>query len=116
MARRATKKVVSRLKREPRYGVTFIKAWRKYRNLTQVQLAERLDVSHPTIGRVEKGETPYDQPMLEALAEALETDVASLLIRDPNSPDAIWSIWERAKPAQRVQIIEVAKTLLRTGT
>lgn len=58
----------------------------------------------------------YNQGTLEALANALQTDAASLIMRDPSSPDAIWTIWDQAKPAQRRQIQEVAMTLLRTGT
>jgi hypothetical protein len=36
-------------------------------------------------------------------------------MRDPTDPDAIWSIWDQAKPGQRRQIVEIAKTLVKTG-
>lgn len=116
MHRRTAKKVISRLKPEPRFGMTFIKNWRKHRGLTQQQLADRIGTTHATIQRVENGKTPYNQPMLEALADALQTEPASLLMRDPTAPDAIWSIWDRAKPKQREQIVRLAQTLLETGT
>jgi transcriptional regulator with XRE-family HTH domain len=96
---------------------TFIKAWRVFRNLTQEQLAERLRTTKANISRVETGNQGYTQDFLEACAEALGTDVANLLMRDPSHPDAIWSIWEKAKPAERAMIVDIAKTVTKkTGT
>lgn len=37
-------------------------------------------------------------------------------MRDPNDEDAIWTIWDSAKPGQKKQITEIAKTLVKTGT
>lgn len=100
---------------------TFIRHWRKFRGLTLEQLSSRLEelghsISAGGLSMLERGERGYAQETLEALAEALQTDVASLLMRDPTDPDGIWSIWDKAKPGQRRQIVEVAKTLVRTGT
>lgn len=108
-------KVVSRLKKEPRYGVTYIRQWRTHRVLSLEQLAERVGLTHASLSRVERGLQPYNQDMLEALASALGTDVVSLLIRDPTDPDGIWTVWDQAKPAQRNQIVEIAKAVLRTA-
>lgn len=83
--------------------------------LTQEALAERLNMSAANLSRVETGRQPYTQDLLEALADALRTDPASLLMRNPNDPEAIWTIWDQAKPGQRRQIVEIAKTLLKTG-
>ena len=52
----------------------------------------------------------------KVVAEALQTDVASLLMRNPAQAEAIWSIWDQAKPAEREQIIAIAQALKRTGT
>lgn len=68
------------------------------------------------ISRIESGKTPYTQDTLEALADALSTDVASLLMRDPTNPEAMWSIWDQAKEGQRKMIEEVARTIVKTGT
>jgi transcriptional regulator with XRE-family HTH domain len=94
----------------------FIKQWRKHRELTQEQLANRLDTTKANISRIENLKQGYTQDFLEVCAKALNTDVASLLMRDPSDPEAIWSIWERAKAGEKKQILEVAKALLRTGT
>ena len=93
---------------------TFIRSWREHRRLTQDQLADRLDISKAQLSRIENGQQPYSQDFLEACAEALGTDPASLIMRDPDDPDAIWSIWDTAKPGVRRQIVEIARTL--TGT
>jgi hypothetical protein len=42
--------------------------------------------------------------------------VASLLMRNPEDPEAIWSIWEQAKPGERKLIVDIAKTVTKTGT
>lgn len=97
-------------------GHHFISQWREYRGLTQEQLAERLDTSKATISRIENFIQPYSQDFLEACAIALQTDAASLIMRDPTDSEGLWSIWDQAKPGQRLQIVEVAKTLMKTGT
>lgn len=94
----------------------FVREWRKYRNLTQEQLAERIPTSVANISRIETGKQDYTQSLLEALAEALSTDAASLIMRDPSRPEAIWSIWDQASPGQKLQIVEVAKALVKTAS
>ena len=42
---------------------------------------------------------------------------AQLLEHDlPADPEGIWSVWDQAKPGERRQIVEIAKTLIKTGT
>lgn len=96
---------------------TFIREWREFRGLSQEALGARLETSGGSISRIETGQQPYTQDTLEALAEALMTDPASLLMRNPKDQDAIWSIWESAKKADRQKIVDIAKTILgKTGT
>lgn len=95
---------------------TYIKQWRLYRGLTQEQLGGRIDMAPSNLSMLERGVRGYTQETLEQIAHALQTDVASLLMRDPTDEEAIWSVWDQAKPGQRRQIVEIAKTLLKTGT
>ena len=101
---------------------TFIRAWRKHRGLTLEQLSSRMeelgeaDLGPSALSMLERGQRAYTQQSLEALAMALGTDVASLLMRDPTDPDAIWSVWDHAKPGERQMIVEIAKTVVKTGT
>lgn len=96
--------------------VTKIKQWREYRGLTQDALAERLETSKASISRIESGDQAYTQDFLEACADALMTDPASLLMRDPTDEEAVWSLWDKAKPAQRQMIEGIVQSVLRTGT
>src|SRR2546430_17472676 len=93
----------------------FIREWRQHRGLTQELLAERLETTKANISRVENLKQGYTQDFLEACAAALSTDVASLLIRDPTDPEGLWSVWDQAKQGERRQIVEIARTLVRTG-
>lgn len=107
---------------KPKRRPTFIKAWRKHRGLTLEQLSERLTVqqdlelSESQLSRIERGEQPYSQDILEAIATALRCDPADLIIRDPSDPDGMWSIYDALTGPQRRQVVEIAKTIKRTGT
>lgn len=101
---------------------TFIRQWREYRELTLEALAERVGerlpdgFTHASLSRIERGLQPYSQPILEALAEELATDPASLLMRDPSDGTGMWSIWDQAKQGERRMIVDIAKTIVKTGT
>jgi len=84
--------------------------------LTQEQLADRVGWSVGNVSQLERGLQGYSQEGLEALAEALQCDPGQILTVDPTGDDAIWSIWERAKPGERHMIVELAKTVVKTGT
>jgi transcriptional regulator with XRE-family HTH domain len=99
-----------------RFRPTFIAQWREFRTLTQEQLAARLDMTQSHLSMLENGKRGYTQETLEAIADALQTDVASLLMRNPMADEAIWSIWEQAKPGERQMIVEIAKTIAKTGS
>ncbi len=117
------KRAIPRPKR-PQYRKTFIRQWREYRGLTLEAVADRVGerlrelglaegYTHSTLGRLERGLVRYEQPVLEAIAEALTTDVASLLMRDPTDSEALWTVWDNAAPGERRQIVEIAKTITR---
>jgi len=95
---------------------TFFRQWREHRGLTQEQLADRLETSVASVSRLESGTQPYTQDTLEALADALNTDPASLIMRDPSNPEAIWSLWDQAKQGERQLIEELARSVVKTGT
>ena len=96
-----------------------VRAWRKYRDLTLEQLAERVGVTHGALSQLERGITNYTQPMLEKLAEELRCSPGELITVDPTKGDAIWSIWEKASIGERHEIAAVAAALVKarkTGT
>jgi transcriptional regulator with XRE-family HTH domain len=110
---RNPQKVQPRFKQRRRH---FLKEWRQYRELTQEQLAERVGWSVGNISQLERGQQGYSDEGLAALADALNCTPGQILDVDPTNDDAIWSLWERARPGERQTLIEVAKGFLRTGS
>ena len=94
---------------------TYIRQWRQHRGLTLERLSDRVGLTHGALSKIERGKRPYNQLLLEALAEALGTDPASLLMRDPSDPDGIWSIWDQIPASDRPRAIDVLKALARAG-
>lgn len=76
-------------------------------------------MTHGNLSKIERGLVPYNQELLETLAELYRCEPVDLLIRDPSEPESIWSIWDRAQPGERRQIAAVADAVVksrRTGT
>lgn len=100
-----------------KFQPSYIRQWRDHRSLTLEQLADRVDMTASYLSMLERGQRGYTQDTLEALAHALQTDAASLLMRDPSRDDAIWSIWDQAGKGDRQKIVDIAKTITgKTGT
>lgn len=96
---------------------TYLREWRKSKlGRTLEQVAHELHISRTQLGRIEKGQQPYNQELLEFLADLYGCDVPDLLMRDPSKKEAIWTLWERAKPGQREQITKIAAALLDDDT
>jgi transcriptional regulator with XRE-family HTH domain len=89
----------------------FIKEWRKHRGLTQEQLAERIGIARSYLTKIERGDRRYDQPFLEAAADALRCEPSDLIVRDPTATESIWSLWETLTPPQRLQAVAVLKAI-----
>lgn len=94
----------------------FIRQWRKFRGLSQEQLAERVGVTHGAISQLENGKIAYTQPMLEALAEAMMCEPGDLVVRDPTAKQAMWSLWDQAAPGDREKIIEFMEFTVRKAS
>jgi len=95
----------------------FVKQWRKFKRLTQEQLAERIGVTPGAISQLELGRVSYTQHMLEALADEFGCKPGDLLNVDPTKEGALWSIWENLDLPDRNQVVEIARTFQKkTGT
>jgi transcriptional regulator with XRE-family HTH domain len=134
MAKKVPPKVVSRLR--PLYQRTFIRDWRKFRELSQEELAEKVGeyleergikekgYSYASIGRIETGKMPYSQPVMEAIADALEVTVETLIARPPPSspdapnPDEVAQAWRVGNLDDQEFLVDVARRIKkeRTGT
>ncbi len=99
--------------RRPRH---FLRAWRKYRGLTQEQLADRIGMSGSNISLLESGKQNYTQKILEELALALGTTPASLLTDHPLDLTEMQLIIDRLRrlgPTERRQAIAILDALAR---
>lgn len=98
-------------KRKKRLNRTFTREWRKHRNLTQAQLAERVGVAQGSISDLEKGVFAYTQPMLEALADALSCKPWDLLWRPPGAAETLRDVLEGMDPIEQERALAVVKAL-----
>jgi transcriptional regulator with XRE-family HTH domain len=93
-----------------------LRAWRKHRGLTIEKLAEKAGMSVGNLSDLERGKVSYNQNHLEHFAELLNCTPADLIIRDPKDAEGIWNIWDELKPVERTQLVEIGKTIRKTGT
>lgn len=92
---------------------TFIRQWRVYRGFSQEELADRIDMSKGNLSQIERGLINYTHDSLERLADALDCDLLDLLSRDPKDSESLWSLWHKARPGQREQMVEIGRTILK---
>jgi transcriptional regulator with XRE-family HTH domain len=91
---------------------TFLKEWRIYRRLTQEQASERLNLDRSNLSRIERGESPYNQGLLEAAAEAYDCEPWDILNVDPLKEGEVvdlTSMLKTATPEQRAEILGYAR-------
>lgn len=107
---------------KPQRQPTQIKAWRKKKNnMSLAKLVERLlieqeyEISEGQLSRIERGEQPYSQDLLEAIARIMGCEPPDLLNVDPTRPEGIWTVYESLTPPQKVQAVELLKVLKGTG-
>ena len=60
-------------------GVDAIKVWRKFRGLTQADLAQKIDISVPYLSQLESGKRKGSVDVLAAIAKALKVSLEELL-------------------------------------
>lgn len=84
----------------------FLRAWRKFRGYTLEQVAERIGMTHQNLGKIERGQVSFTEPLLDLLADAYRTDKGSLIMRDPTRKDPLWSIYDQLSLPERVKLVE----------
>lgn len=80
-----------RAKARPRRLHRYLRAWRQYRDLTQIDVGAALGVRHSTVGRWEIGTTPINILDMERLATLYGVEPA-ILLTDPlqaSAPDEV---------------------------
>lgn len=74
------------------FGPWFLKEWREHNNLTVEKLADRVGMAGASISRLENRKQPYSQPVLEALAGALNCTPGDLVSRPPGFTDRLRAV------------------------
>jgi transcriptional regulator with XRE-family HTH domain len=100
----------------PRFRRTFLREWREFKNMTLEQVGEAVELSHAQLGRIERGLQPYNQALLEALADLYGTEPANLIMRNPNDRDGIWSLWDQAKESERIETTKYLEFQVKSRT
>lgn len=72
-------------------------------------------ISHASLGRIENGEQPYSQPILEALAEALNVSVASLIGTDPTKEGQVIDLVRRLSDSDKARAIAILEAMAKAG-
>lgn len=90
---------------------THIKAWRKHRGLSQIQLSERVGITQGALSDLENGRFAYTQPMLEAIADALNCQPWDLIWRPPGAVDKLRDVLEGLPPDTQKQALAVIQAL-----
>ena len=98
-------------RKKQRHRATHIKAWRKFRGLSQARLADRLGVTQSALSQLETGETAYVQPTLEAIADALQCAPADLIMRPPGAVDEIRDVLRDLGAEGQKRALAVIKAL-----
>lgn len=101
----------------------FIREWRLSKNLSLRKLADRLltdnlepIISYASLSRIEKGSQPYTQDVLEAIADALGTSPAALLMFDPSRDNGLLTLWDRIPVEERKRAWNVLEQFAKDGT
>lgn len=96
----------------------FLREWRKFRKLTQDELAARVGTSKSVISDMERGQLQLSPKWARRIAPILETQPGHLLDHDPNDLDTdIIDIWAHIPDENKEQAAAMLRALVRrSGT
>lgn len=93
-----------------------LRAWRKYRELTQTELAERIGTTASVIAMLEGGNRQLSPKWLRRLAPALGTKPGWLLEHDPFMlPTDLLRDWDDIPEENRAQALKVLSAFKRSA-
>lgn len=95
----------------------FLREWRKFRHMTQDELADAIGTSKSVISDMERGQLQLSPKWLARFAPVLKTQPGHILDHDPNELDTdIIDIWTRIPTVNRDQAIRTLRSFIKTGT
>lgn len=97
----------------------YIKAWRRYRHLTQEQVIDRLvsldDAQIPqtaaSLSRLENGKQPYNERVLAALADIYNCEPWELIGSDPTKEGDIIDLMRHLDERERAQAMRLIEAI-----
>lgn len=93
------------------FGPWFLKEWRTEASLTLEQLADSIGTTSASISRLENRKQPYSQPLLEALADALNCRPGDLISRPPGYSDRLAAVLAEMDPDAQKRALAVVQAL-----
>lgn len=96
-----------------------LQAWRKFRHLTQEELAEKVGTTKAVISNLETGARGLSDKWLRRLAPALDTSPGYLMDHDPNDlPTAVLDVWAAIPEEDRPRALDMLRAgfARRSGT
>lgn len=107
---------IANVETEKNEGPNYLGAWRKFRRMTQEELAERVGTTKAVISLLESGQRPLSAKWLRKFAPVLRTTPGHLLDHDPESlPTDVIDIWSQIPVRDRDTARRVLESF-RTGT
>lgn len=91
---------------------TYLRAYRKAAGRTLEAVAEELHMTHGQLSKIERGLQPYNQDLLETLADLYMCGVGDLINRPPGVVDDINKVVAIASPEDQEKILKVARTIV----
>jgi transcriptional regulator with XRE-family HTH domain len=88
-----------RAKPKPQRVRHYVKEWRKHRDLSQEQLADRIGKSRGLISQIESGKTYLTEDMIYALADAFQCEPGDLFRVNPLKAGKVIDITDSLKNA-----------------
>jgi transcriptional regulator with XRE-family HTH domain len=89
----------------------YLKEWREHRGLSQSELARRIATTSSRISEVESGVERYNETLLQRLADALECDIADLVLGPPETLSEARLALHRLDPDQMRVAAQVLRAL-----
>ena len=93
-----------------------IRRYRQFRNLSQEQLAEKINISPTHMSHIETGSTKLSLPVLVKISEALDVSVDNIIFdkKKSFSCDSISSILESCSPEENIILTSLLKSAKKT--
>jgi len=88
----------------------YIREWRRYRGLTQAQLADAIAVHRGHLNKIECGRRYHARPVLEAIAAKLECEPNDLIRRHPSHTSELETLFRSLPAEEQVRAMDLLKT------